>query len=177
MEKKADMRNVFPILFFLLCCACSPEGPPASSGEDSPEPGKYISNFTLTERIGEKKEWKLEAASAKFSEGKKAQTVSVDNYKIVFFEDDLSVSELKGTRGKYNRKTGVFRDPGNVVIISKKRKIATSDLTWDPKEDAFATDSEVEIHTEGGVVRGKGMVASRGLDEINIKERISGELK
>ncbi len=177
LEEAAGMRFFFLILGVMLVFGCS--SPPERHGdaEVSAGPDKLIEGVTLTEMDGPDKKWELNAATAELIKESGRELIKVRDYKMNFFEEDSAVSELTGIEGEYDRDTEVFDAPGRVEIISEDRKIITSYVRWHPVREIFTTDMEVEIYTQHGVVRGIGMVASKNLNEIDIIEKISGELR
>ncbi len=177
MEEAAGMRFSVLLLSVMFFCGCSsPTEAPDSAGIPG-GPDKSIEGITLIEMDGPDKKWELNAASAELIKDSGRELVKFRDYKMNFFEEEAAVSELVGNEGEYDRVTEIFDAQGRVEIISEDRKIITSDVRWHPVEEVFTTDMEVEIHTLHGIVRGVGMVASKNLNEIDIVEKISGELR
>lgn len=177
MENKTGVINfVFFAVLFCGGCLNSPQNDYTAVDEEI-QVQKAIGKFTLVETQGKNKKWVMDADSAEFIETEQGEVIRVENLTVKFFESKNSQTIMKAQRGDYNRKSQVLITKGKVEIKTAEKKIITSDIKWDPQKEKFITQENVVIFTEDGIIKGKGMEASRDLKEIKIKNKITGELR
>ncbi len=173
------MKKYILVLGLLILWGCQEDIP----REELPAPnksGREVSNFTLIETDGQIKKWTLKAKRAVFKEvdGEAEQILNIQDYKVNFHEESGQPDTvLTGKIGTYNRNTQEILTSRAVTITREDKKVLTSNVKWDPDEEIFITEEKVEIHDEGGVIRGRGMTATRDLEKITIMEQVSAEVK
>jgi len=123
-----------------------------------------------------RKTWSLEAASANYSDS--AQSVTLEEVRVVFFREDGSEVTVQGHRGRLNTVTNDIEIAGDVVVQDADYTLNTEELAYDQarrriripvpvtitgrslelQADAMRVDLESETaHLEGsvkGVFRG-----------------------
>jgi len=174
MEKKTFVIAFIALSLFFPGCA-GEEGAEKHTVSGGAE--KAIKNFVLTETEKDSRKWTLKAEAAKFKEDGGASVVELDNFSVNFYQSGKEKTCMEGRKGFYNRKTQVIETAGRVIVENNERKIITEDIRWDPERELFITEAEVTIETKDGLIKGKGLEASKDLKQLRLKEKISGKLK
>ncbi|GEM_PF-3231327 len=165
----------FKLLLSLFIAGCGLEGvSPPVEGESRHE--ERIKGFTFTESDGASKVWELAGRSARLERSGEKDRIHIYDFEVEFFQEGEDDTLLEASRGVFIREDRIFYTEGDVLLLSGDRKIETSDIKWDPRTGGFETSRRVKITTPDGIIRGRGMTASRDLREIHLKEEITGDI-
>jgi LPS export ABC transporter protein LptC len=157
-------------------CRSRDDGPLAMDRPPSRSPSEGMKGIQLTNiRIGDTR-WVLHADSASvFREKKRVEAQDVE---IDFFEEDEHVSTLTADTGILQQVTDDLEARGNVIVESREGGILKTEvLYWDHQNALIHTDQYVEITKGDNVLTGVGLEADPGLDRIDIKEAVQGEIR
>jgi len=161
------MRYFLPALIFLFL-ACGQKGEKEKS-----ESQEVLRGVRITEtRLG-KKSWELFAR--RVEEFK--DTARVYDFVLYFYDEEGNkTSELWADSGV------VFQDKGDMKALGKVRvytqegdTLYTTSLRWKEREKKILSESPVEIHSRGKILKGKGLISDARLSNVEILGKIQGK--
>jgi KDO2-lipid IV(A) lauroyltransferase len=159
----------------LLLGACSDlDDEPRQPPPPGPTADQVVADFTLEESRAGHAQWVLRAEQARVY---RDQHTDLDGVFLVFLHaaDDTSTT-IRADRGRYTERTKVLAALGNVLVVDDEgTEIRADSLNWDPQRELIFTEAAVEIRRDGDLLRGIGMEADPDLEEIVLKEQVSGE--
>lgn len=124
--------------------------------------------MTITEN-GIKQGW-LKADRAEKYEKKKL--FNAQNLKVIFYTSSGEIkSVMTSRRGIIRTDTGDMEALDSVVVISRDstKTLETERLIWKKKENIIVGDTAVVITSRRGVVRGDGIKADAGFENLEVK--------
>lgn len=144
-----------------------PAAPPPSEGMR----GVNLRNF----QEGDTR-WVLRADSASvFRDRKRVETERVT---IDFLDGDRHVSTLTADRGVLLQSTDDLEARGNVKVVAEDGAVLRTEvLFWDHQGARIHTEEPVEITRGNDVIRGIGMEADPGLDQVDLKREVRGSVR
>jgi len=140
------------------------------------EPLQIVEDFTLVQSRDGYRSWRLLSEEAIYTEGDSLLLLSVVD--LIFFEDDIPTTILKGDSGLVELKSGLMRIWGNVnAETDDGRYLETEEIIWDDEMEIFHSDCLVVLtipdSTGETVLSGRGVDLDTGLgavDGVDIEE-------
>ena len=160
------------VLAGLLACGSSD---PLDMDPDR-EPLQIVEDFTLVQSRDGYRSWRLVSDEAIYTEGDSLLLLSVVD--LIFFEDDIPTTILKGDSGLVELQSGLMRIWGNVnAETDDGRYLETQEIIWNDEMEIFHSDCLVvlTIPDSAGqtVLSGRGVDLDTGLgavDGVDIEE-------
>jgi LPS export ABC transporter protein LptC len=120
--------------------------------------------------------WVLQADSASVFRDRKR--VEAEWVEIDFFDGDEPMSTLTADRGILLQNTDDLEARGNVrVVTTDGDLLKTEVLFWDHQRSLIHTDEYVEITRGDNVLTGVGLEADPGLNRVDLKQTVRGEVR
>jgi LPS export ABC transporter protein LptC len=159
----------------LAGCRGHEENPTGADRTERP-PSEGMRGISLQNfHVGDTR-WVLQADTASVFREKKR--IEVQRMQIDFFERDEHVSTLTADHGVLLQNTDDLEARGNVVVESDEGSILRTEvLFWDHQRSLIHTDEYVEITNGPNVLTGVGLETDPGLERIDIKKQVRGELR
>jgi LPS export ABC transporter protein LptC len=161
-----------------LLAGCSREEPgqAARSGEQQ-LPDQIISNFSLTETAGGKKDWSMDAVKAYVYD--RRNVIEADLVRITFFDEAGGVrSVLNSRNGRLDRNSNDMEARGDVLVTSSGgAELRTQSLTWKSRERQIVSDDSVTVVRRGDVLTGWGFRGDPDLGKFEILRAMKATIR
>ncbi|MCK4806445.1 MAG: LPS export ABC transporter periplasmic protein LptC [Candidatus Aegiribacteria sp.] len=163
------------VLALLLACGSSD---PVDMDPDR-EPIQIVEDFTMVQSREGYRSWRLVSEEAVYTEGDSLLLLSVID--LIFFEEDIPTTILRGDSGLVELKSGLMRIWGNVnAETDDGRYLETQEIIWNDESETFHSDCLVvlTIPDSAGqtVLSGRGVDLDTGLgavDGVDIEEEFT----
>jgi len=178
-------RDVF--LRGLAClAACCVAGTAGCGGEETgartesakkPLPDQVISDFSITETVKSRREWKMEAERAFVYEQR--NILEADTIRVTFFDAKGEAgSVLTALHGKLNRNTDDMEARGNVVVIGSDGVVLrTESLTWSAETRQIMSQDSVTVIRHEDVLTGWGFRGDPDLGKFEILRNMRATIR
>ncbi len=160
------------LIVILITGACEQQpSRKATSTSEPSEAREHAEMFRLTETLGGRKSWELEAESAtSFHE---QERILMKGIKVDFYDTcEVLVSTLTADSGAVDTKRSDMRVWGSVRLVGNDESVLeTDELQWDAKTEKVFTDGDVRITKADQMITGRGLVTDPRLERVVIKEQ------
>ena len=125
------------------------------------EPLQIVENFTLVQSRDGYRSWRLVSEEAIYTEGDSLLLLSIVD--LVFFEDDIPTTILKGDSGMVELQSGLMRIWGDVnAETDDGRYLETQEIIWNDEMEIFHSDCLVVLTIPDST--GETVLSGRGVD-------------
>jgi LPS export ABC transporter protein LptC len=166
------LLRTLPALFFALAAGCSTE-PQKQMPQTTALPDQVLENFTTFGTKGGRKNWEMNAASARIFESR--NLVEVENFDVDFFSPDGRGVKARLSAGKGRidiSKSDFYTEGKSVIVTEDKDVLKTSDLVYRNDKGMIYGEADVTLERKDAVVRGKGLETTPDLSSIVIKQNM-----
>lgn len=176
LAQQAGVKGRLLALAALLLVAAGCEEPipaaKAAQGEDAPS--LAFEGFKARGTFKGVKQWEAEATRAKVYQG--TQNAKAEDVEIVYFQAGKPVSRARADRADINLKNYDLVAEGDVVVHGQNGVLLSTDrLSWDNTLQEARTRSRVKVWRGSSVLTGRGLVADRKLEKIEVQEDVKIE--
>lgn len=140
-------------------------------------PTMFARDVSISESESGITKYKLTASLLKRfeSEGKGANTIFPEGFKVVFFDSlnpDKIRTQITAEYGMDNEGKRRMEARSNVVVINqlKGEKLNTEELIWDKNTRKVFSDKFVTITTPDKIIYGEGLVSDERFEQWTIKK-------
>jgi LPS export ABC transporter protein LptC len=170
-----SFRGIALALAFALGLAGCEEAPKAASAPTgTPEPGIVFQGFKARGTLAGVKQWEALADSARvFQAARSADAEKVD---ITYFQAGRPVSWARADKARINLATNDLEVEGGVRVKGANGVVLlTETLRWDNAAQEARTRARVKVLRHGSVLTGRGLIADRQLERVEVQEDVKIE--
>lgn len=138
------------------------------------KPSMVFDGFKARGTLKGVKQWEVEAAHARIFHS--SQIASAEDVTITYFQKGRPVSHATAKKAEINLKTYDLEAEGDVVVHGQNGVIlSTERLSWDNLRERVQTLSRVRVVRGNSVLTGRGLVADRRLEKVEVQEDVKVE--
>lgn len=171
----ANTKKLITVMLALAClvgCAPPIEAPPARPSADTPS--LIFEGFKARGSFKGVKQWEAVATRARVYNG--TQTAIAEEVAITYFQAGKAVSHARADHANINLKNYDIVADGNVLVHAQNGVLLSTDkLSWDNTLQSVFTHSPVRVWRGRSVLTGRGLVADRKLEKVQVQEDVKIE--
>ncbi|MES2201901.1 MAG: LPS export ABC transporter periplasmic protein LptC [candidate division FCPU426 bacterium] len=150
----------------------SAAAPPQTPSAD--KPSLVFDGFKARGTAKGVKQWEAEAKRAWVLKG--SRNASAEDVTITYFQKGLAVSRARALHAEINLKTYDLEAEGEVVVHGQNGVVLESDrLSWDNQTEQVHTRSKVRVLRGRSILTGKGLIADRKMEKVEVLEDVRVE--
>ena len=147
-----------------LGCAGGPQAPPSG-------PSQTVEGLSMSRSDHGRPQWTLKAVRASLLDS--GRSASLEAPAMELYEGTRRTTTVRSRAGLLDTKTHDLHLTGDVIVEAHEEKasLRTEVLDFDSVTRKFRTKEPVTLKRPGGVMRGRGLVASQDLSEVRISQQ------
>lgn len=148
----------------------------AGGAQGSPEdaPSLVFEGFKARGTFKGVKQWEALATRARVYQG--SQIAKADDVEITYFQSGRPVSHASAKHADIDLKEYDLEAEGEVLVKAQNGVLlATERLSWDNGKQEVRTKARVKVWRGNSVLTGRGLVADRRLEKVEVQEDVKIE--
>jgi len=145
-------------------------------GQGSPDdaPSLAFEGFKARDSFKGVKQWEALATRARVYQG--TQIAKADDVEITYFQSGKPVSHASARHADIDLKDYDLEAEGEVLVKAQNGvMLATERLSWDNGRQEVRTKARVKVWRGNSVLTGRGLVADRRLEKVEVQEDVKIE--
>lgn len=171
----AHAKSLILILITLTLLSGCEE--PISNGVKKPAdeaPSLIFEGFKARGTFKGVKQWEAEATRAKVFQG--SQNARAEDVEITYFQGGKAVSHATAKHADIDLKNYDLIADGDVNVRAENGvMLKTEKLNWDNSRQEVRTKARVKVWRGNSVLTGKGLIADRKLEKVEVQEDVKIE--
>jgi LPS export ABC transporter protein LptC len=164
----------FALTALLALCGCEEPVKAGAQPEGADAPSLVFEGFKARGTFKGVKQWEALATRAKVYQG--SQNAKAEDVEITYFQGGRPVSHASAKRADIDLKDYDLMAEGEVLVHAQNGVLLSTDrLNWDNSRQEVRTRSRVKVWRGGSVLTGRGLVADRKLEKVEVQEDVKIE--
>lgn len=173
-QPMAHTKALIVSFALLLLAGCEAPLPQQAAKAAEGAPSLVFEGFRARGTFKGVKQWEAEATRAKVYQG--SQNAKADDVEITYFQGGRAVSQATARHADIDLKDYDLSAEGDVVVRAKNGvMLATERLSWDNARQEVRTRSRVKVWRGNSILTGRGLVADRRLEKVEVQEDVKIE--
>jgi LPS export ABC transporter protein LptC len=158
----------------LALSGCEAPVPGAARRSADNAPSLVFEGFKARGSFKGVKQWEAQAVRARVYNA--TQSASAEQVEITYFQGGRAVSHARADHADIDLKGYDLVADGNVLVRAQNGVLLSTDkLSWDNSLQQVSTRSRVKVWRGNSVLTGRGLIADRRLENVQVQEDVKIE--